>query len=30
MARINESQGCETTLTFDKKASNQLLSQLLK
>jgi len=30
MARINQSQGCETTLTFDKKASRQPAFQLLK
>ena len=30
MARINESQGCESTLTFDKKASKQPLFQILK
>jgi predicted nucleic-acid-binding protein len=30
MARINESRGCETTLTFDKKASKQPLFQQLK
>ena len=30
MARINEAQGCEKTLTFDKKASKQPGFQLLK
>lgn len=30
LARINEAKGCETTLTFDKKASRQLAFQLLK
>ena len=30
MARVNQSQGCETTLTFDKKASKQPWFQLLK
>jgi len=30
MARINESQGCEVTLTFDKKASKQPSFHLLK
>ncbi|MEH6581136.1 MAG: type II toxin-antitoxin system VapC family toxin [Halioglobus sp.] len=30
MARVNETQGCDSTLTFDKKASKQPLFQLLK
>ena len=30
VARINESKGCETTLTFDKKASRQPSLQLLQ
>jgi predicted nucleic-acid-binding protein len=30
MARTNEAQGCETTLTFDKKASGHPAFQLLK
>lgn len=30
MARTNEAKGCETTLTFDKKASRQPAFQLLK
>ena len=30
VARINESKGCETTLTFDKKASRQPSMQLLQ
>ena len=30
MARVNEANGCETTLTFDKKASRQPAFQLLK
>ena len=30
VARINESKGCETTLTFDKKASRQPSFQLLQ
>ena len=30
LARINQSQGCDLTLTFDKKAAKQPLFQLLK
>ena len=30
MARINEAKGCETTLTFDKKAARHPAFQLLK
>ena len=30
LARINESKGCVTTVTFDKKAANQPLFQGLK
>ena len=30
MARVNEAQGCETTLTFDNKASKHPALQLLK
>ena len=30
LARINEAQGCEVTVTFDKKASMQALFELIK
>ncbi len=30
LARVNESQGCDTTVTFDKKAAKQPAFQILK
>ena len=30
LARVNESKGCDATITFDKKAAKQPLFELLK
>ncbi|MCU7816010.1 MAG: type II toxin-antitoxin system VapC family toxin [Candidatus Thiodiazotropha sp. (ex Lucinoma kastoroae)] len=30
LARVNESQGCDVTMTFDRKAAKQLAFQMLK